>query len=326
MRGYAKRSSLKWRERLIFSLVIGCVCLSPIPLISKVPAISSPDVNVLKVGRAVFEQSCSVGYCHGKAGRVGGGPRLRGKNWDSDYLIKVIEDGVPNSSMAGWKSRLSGEEILAVVAYIGTLSKLGPNDPEPPLHSDVTSSDLSAPTPLKRVASQPITDNQASGENHSSVMTGDPEKGKLLFFDLSDDLNCAACHRFNSNATNVGPDLSGIAGRSAREILKDIILPDSVSTAAGQLFSLTTHDGEKLEAVKVSESSTRTKVYDVTSLPPVLRSIKTDQIKSFELLRPSAMPDTYGQRYTLVQLLDIIAFLKSTNGETTEPVTINDLF
>ena len=323
MRGYAKRSSLKWRERLIFSLVSGCLCFSPTLLTAEVPAVSPPFINNIKVGRAVFEQSCSVGYCHGKGGRAGRGPRLRGKNWDQDYLIKVIEDGVPNSSMAGWKSRLSGEEIRAVVAYIGTLSKLGPSDPEPPLPSDVTSSDLSPPTPLNRPASQPITDNQPSGENKPSDMTGDPEKGKALFFDLSDELNCAACHRFNSNGTNVGPDLSGIAGRSAREILKDIILPDSVSTAAGQLFSLTTHDDEQLEAVKVGESSTRTKVYDVTSLPPVLRSIKTDQIKSFELIRPSAMPDTYGQRYTLVQLLDIIAFLKSAEGES---VTMNDLF
>ena len=84
-----------------------------------------------------------------------------------------------------WDRVRSGEEIRAVVAYIGTLSKLGPNDPEPPLPSDVTSSDLSTPTPLNRPASQPITDNQPLGENHSSVMTGDPEKGKLLFFDLS---------------------------------------------------------------------------------------------------------------------------------------------
>lgn len=323
MRGYATRSGLIWLERLIFSLVSVCMCFSPTLLLSEETTVLSPDINILKMGRAVFEQSCSVGYCHGKAGRAGRGPRLRGKIWDNNYLIQVIEDGVPYSSMAGWKSRLSGEEIRAVVAYIGTLSKLGPNDPEPPLPSDVTSSDLSTPTPLNRPASQPITDNQPSGENHSSVMTGDPEKGKLLFFDLSDKLNCAACHRFNSNGKNVGPDLSGIAGRSAREILKDIILPDAVSTAAGQLFSLTTHDDEQLEAVKVGESSTRTKVYDVTSLPPVLRSIKTDQIKSFELIRPSAMPDTYGQRYTLVQLLDIIAFLKSAEGES---VTMNDLF
>jgi putative heme-binding domain-containing protein len=288
-----------------------------------VPIASTADINFLKMGRAKFEQSCSVGYCHGKAGRAGRGPRLRGKNWDSKYLIKVIENGVPNSSMAGWKSRLSGEETRAIAAYIGTLSKLGPNDPEPPLTDYILSSDFSIPAPLHRPAPKPVTDNQPADENDPSVIKGDPVKGKALFFDLSDDLNCAACHRFNSNGTNVGPDLSGISGRSAREMLKDIILPNAVSTDAGQLFSLTTLEGEQLEVVKVGVSSTRTKVYDVTSLPPVLRSIKTDQIKSFELIRPSAMPETYGQRYTLVQLLDLIAFLKSSEGE---PVTMNDLF
>ena len=188
MHGYATRSGLIWLERFIFRLISVCMCFSPTLLISEETTVMSPDVNFLKMGRAVFEQSCSVGYCHGKAGRAGRGPRLRGKVWDNNYLIKVIEEGVPYSSMAGWKSRLSGEEIRAVVAYIGTLSKLGTNDPEPPLPSDVTSSDLSTPSPLNSPASQPITDNLPSRENHSSVMTGDPEKGKLLFFDIRDFL------------------------------------------------------------------------------------------------------------------------------------------
>lgn len=307
-----------WLERLIFSFPIGCVCFSPTLLTADVPAVTPPYINNLKVGRAVFEQSCSVGYCHGKGGRAGRGPRLRGKNWDQDYLIKVIEEGIPNSSMAGWKSRLSGDKIQAIVAYIGTLSKLGPSDPEPPLTGD-----LDPPAPLIRDESQLITDNQPASENNSSVMMGNSEKGKALFFDLSDELNCAVCHWVSGSGTKVGPNLSSISGRSARDILKDIILPDAVSTAAGQLYSLTTQDGEQLDAVKVSESSTRIKVYDVTRLPPVLRSIKIDQIKSFEIKRPSAMPEIYGQRYTLVQLLDIIAFLKSSEGA---PVTMNDLF
>ena len=298
-------------DRLLFSLVILFLCFSFAQATEDVSPVSSPNIDIISLGSAVFAQSCSVGYCHGKAGRAGRGPRLRGKSWDSAYLIKVIEEGIPSSSMAGWKNRLSEKEIQAVVTYIGTLSNLGPNDPDPILRGEKTPPTLSSPAMIKQPASQP------------SGTVGDPVVGKELFFNLSDKLNCAVCHRFNSSGTNVGPDLSSITGRSAKEILKDIILPNAITTEAGQLFSMTTSDGEQLEVVKVGESATRVKVYDVTSLPPVLRSIKTDQIISFELKRPSAMPETYGQRFTLAQLLDIIAFLKSSDGE---PVTLNDLF
>ena len=301
-------------DRLLFSLVLLYLCSSFAPVNTDASPVSTTEIEIISVGSAVFAQSCSVGYCHGKAGRAGRGPRLRGKSWDSDYLIKVIEEGIPTSSMAGWKGRLSEKEIRAVVAYIGTLSTLGPNDPDPLLGGEITPPTLSTPATVTRPASQP------------SATVGDPAKGKALFFDLSDELNCALCHRLNSKGTNVAPDLSGISGRSAKEILKDIILPSAVTTEAGQLFSMTTHDGEQLEVVKVGESSTRVKVYDLTSFPPVLRTIKKEHIQSFELKRPSAMPETYGQRYTLKQLLDIIAFLKSSEGGKAEPVSLTDLF
>ena len=93
MDGYINKSNLMWLERLILSLLIGAVYYYPNSLISEIPVVSSQDINFLKLGRAIFEQSCAVGYCHGKAGRAGRGPRLRGKEWESNYLIKVIENG-----------------------------------------------------------------------------------------------------------------------------------------------------------------------------------------------------------------------------------------
>ena len=326
MDGYINKSNLMWLERLILSLLIGAVYYYPNSLISEIPVVSSQDINFLKLGRAIFEQSCAVGYCHGKAGRAGRGPRLRGKEWDSKYLIKVIENGIPNSSMPGWKSRLSTMEIQGVAAYIETLSKLAPNDPEPSLTSIVMSSNLSTSAQLKKPESQLTPEMLPSDKNHTYTIMGNPVKGKALFFDIGDKFNCNACHRFNSKGINVGPDLRDISKKPVREILKDIILPDVNSTTSGHLFLLTTQDGEQLEAVKVSESATRIKIFDVTSLPPVLRSFKIEQVKSLEFKRPSAMPETYGQRYTLIQLLDIIAFLKSTDTETTESVFLNDLF
>ena len=155
---------------------------------------------------------------------------------------------------------------------------------------------------------------------------GDPAKGKELFFDISDNMNCAACHRINGKGSGVGPDLSHVSERSPREIFKDIILPNAVVPQAGQLVELITQDGERLEVMRVEESSSRVKVYDVSSSPPVLRSIKKEQIRSLRASDRSAMPETYAQRYTLLELLDLISFLKTPKSGPAADVALTDIF
>ena len=57
------------------------------------------DPQLIARGSALFAQSCSVGYCHGVAGKAGRGPRLRGREWDKNYLFKVTSEGIPNSDV-----------------------------------------------------------------------------------------------------------------------------------------------------------------------------------------------------------------------------------
>ena len=116
-----------------------------------------------------------------------------------------------------------------------------------------------------------------------------------------------------------------VADKPAKEILKDIVLPDALVPQSGQLFELTTRDGEQLEVVRMGESTTRIKVYVVSTLPPVLRSIKKDQVLSLQPKHRSAMPQTYSQHYTLKQLLDIISFLKSTDPGAPTHLSLQDL-
>src|SRR5262245_30199558 len=106
------------------------------------------DPQVIASGATLFAKNCSVGYCHGSAGRAGRGPRLRGREWEKNYLFKVTYDGIPNSSMPAWKSRLTETEIGSIVAYILTLSKL-------------TSDKADAAGPAA-TSSSPVTQPQAS--------------------------------------------------------------------------------------------------------------------------------------------------------------------
>lgn len=286
------------------------------------PSVDLKDPAVVGAGRILFARSCSVGYCHGAEGRAGGGPRLRGKQWEPGYLYRVTAEGIPRSSMPGWKEKLSRDEIWSVVAYVMSLSDpgqsgagdtasaaaAGPGEPAP---ESGKTTDLPEPLP--------------EGGRTSAGPRGEPDKGRELFFDAADDLNCGQCHRVRGMGAAVGPDLSGLADRSARKILRDIVLPGARPSSQPVLFELTTVAGERLMVLKAGEQAQRIRVYDVTVLPPVRRTLDRDRVQSLEPQPGSPMPDTYGQRYTLKQLLDLISFLKA--GETGSPaaVTLEDL-
>jgi len=275
------------------------------------------DPQLIARGSALFAQSCSVGYCHGVAGKAGRGPRLRGREWDKNYLFKVTFEGIPNSSMPAWKGRLTESEIGAVVAYVLTLSKL-------------TFDSAEAPVPPTSAASGPATASEASSTRPElspaeGSFYGNPEKGKALFFDSGNDWHCAACHRISGSGASVGPELSGAKSKSVKELFIEIVLPSARLSPDRPFLSITTKSGEQIQAVKSEESASHIKLYDIGNLPAVLRNLPKDQIQKLDIQSRSAMPANYGEMYTVKQLLDIIAFLKAGGGGPAQVVSLNDL-
>jgi len=80
---------------------------------------SLDDEAVIQEGAALFTQSCAV-YCHGPKGIGGRGPRLRGRQFDKDYLFNTISNG--RDLMPPFKEIYTREEIWKLVAYVLSLS------------------------------------------------------------------------------------------------------------------------------------------------------------------------------------------------------------
>jgi mono/diheme cytochrome c family protein len=80
---------------------------------------SLDDEAVIQEGAALFTQSCAV-YCHGPKGIGGRGPRLRGRQFDKDYLFNIISNG--RDLMPPFKEVYTREEIWKLVAYVLSLS------------------------------------------------------------------------------------------------------------------------------------------------------------------------------------------------------------
>lgn len=135
-------------------------------------------------GNKIFHQTCAVGYCHGVGGAASRGPRLRGRTFARDYLVKVTRDGIPNSAMPPWKDKLSEDDIKVVVAYVMTLANAGPSGGAPPTPGG---------------ASQAVPE-----------FVGPPEvkRGRDLFFDAARGVRCGSCHMLGGSGVAVGPNLA----------------------------------------------------------------------------------------------------------------------
>jgi putative heme-binding domain-containing protein len=246
------------------------------------------DAETIARGKAIFSTTCGIGYCHGKEGRAGRGPRLAGRKFDPEYLFQTISNGVGDSLMPAFQSRLSTVEIWSVVAYILALSG-GPAPAAAPPASRPPNSGLKA---------------------EKDPNAGDPEAGRAIFFDSSHPKGCANCHRFQGKGADIAADLTPIASRPAREILREIVEPDA--RRAAEAVTVLTKSGERFTGLKKQENRDLIRLYDMASEPPVLRTIYKDQIESVTVEKRSLMPGDYGRLLTSRQLLDLVSFLKST--------------
>ena len=142
----------------------------------------------------------------------------RGREWDKNYLFKVTFEGIPNSSMPAWKDRLTeagdrrgrGVRSNAFETDFGQCRGSGALQPRLP---------ACLPPLLKRP--QPSRNRRRA----DGSFFGNPEKGKALFFDSSNDWHCGACHKIGGTGASVGPDLNGVRSKAVKDLFIDIVLP-----------------------------------------------------------------------------------------------------
>jgi putative heme-binding domain-containing protein len=268
------------------------------------------DSQFIAEGSTLFARSCGNAYCHGTGGVGGGAPRLRGKGLDAAYLFKTIANGIPGTGMLSFKAELSEEQIRKLVAFIMADAKTGSARSEAPF----------ADKPSPRSPTVPV--NSAAPAAASSL-AGDAQAGRGLFFESGQAKSCQSCHSFAGEGTPIGPDLSKLGTRSARELFLNIIMMRENTDSRYATVSVTLKNGDKIRGVKKEEDSESIRVYDTAELPAVLRTVQKIDVVKVESRDESVMPKDYASIYTMKQLLDLVTFLKSS--ESKSPVTLKDL-
>jgi putative heme-binding domain-containing protein len=254
-------------------------------LAAQTPQVKLDDPAVIARGQKTFSATCGIYFCHGTGGQGGRAPHLAGRKWDPAAVFKLVQEGSSNRLMPSFKDQLSDDQIWSVIAYVLTLGS------------------GASPPPIPAPPSEPAVPTKPADPNN-----GDPEAGRALFFDASSARHCSICHQYGGRGTPVGPDLTAVSKRPASEILQDILDPDA--RLAAQPVTVVTKTGENVMGMPRQETRDLLRIYDLRSLPPVLRTIYKDQIASTTPEKKSPMPGDYGQTLSRKQLLDLVAFLK----------------
>jgi mono/diheme cytochrome c family protein len=198
-------------------------------------------------GEKVFAQSCATGYCHGARGTSAGAPRLAGRGFDQAYITSTVTRGLPGTAMPAFGATLSRADLAAVVAYVAGLNGIA--------------------NPSVNLGPGP----GAAGPPEKAL-SPDAEQGRALFFDAIRGFGrCSTCHEVNGVGISVTTPITRIPADAAA--LRALATPD-IQTA--------TVDNEAMPALIVSQGQTRALFYDLTSAPPVLRTVDPSTLKVAE--------------------------------------------
>jgi putative heme-binding domain-containing protein len=132
--------------------------------------------------------------------------------------------------------------------------------------------------------------------------------------------NCYACHHFAGEGGNVGPDLTGLAGRfSPRDILESVLEPSKVISDQYAASVITTTNGKVIEGRITNYSGDGITVNTNMQDPNATVTVNRNNIESMELSKVSMMPTSLLNTLHEEELLDLMAFLLS-RGDSHNPM------
>ncbi len=146
------------------------------------------------------------------------------------------------------------------------------------------------------------TDRQAVLDEMLSLADrrGDVAAGRAVF-----EKQCGKCHRHGDLGVAIGPDLTGIALRSRREILADVLDPNRSVEGNFRQYLVETVDGRVLTGLLLSENQTSVEVLDSQAQRQV---VLREQIESLTASNKSVMPEGF-EKLPATELVDLLEFL-----------------
>ncbi|MDB6151935.1 MAG: heme-binding protein, partial [Chthoniobacteraceae bacterium] len=137
------------------------------------------------------------------------------------------------------------------------------------------------------------------------------EQGKAMFTSTL----CSACHHFNGEGGNVGPDITGAGSRySVRDLLENIVDPSKVISDQYGSEQIELKDGSLIIGRVASEEKGKLSVMTSPLTPDVQMTINAADIKSRAVYPVSMMPPGLINTLNSEELLDLLAYVQSAGN------------
>jgi quinoprotein glucose dehydrogenase len=138
-----------------------------------------------------------------------------------------------------------------------------------------------------------------------ALVGGDAEEGERVFFQRA-AVSCVRCHKVKGVGGEVGPDLTGIAGRQNREYLLEAIVDPNKQIAKGfETVVLTLKNGQSRVGVLKGEDAAGVRLMTAEGQ---LLVVPRDQIDERETGK-SAMPEDLAGKLSRPEVRDLVEFL-----------------
>src|SRR5207244_11295273 len=138
---------------------------------------------------------------------------------------------------------------------------------------------------------------------------GSPERGAKLFTELG----CVQCHRMGKTGGAVGPDLTDVATRMAKQpspreaLLIELIEPSKVIDEKYRTHVLTLDSGRQLAGVIVSQTPEAVRIAANPAKPDEISEIPRTRIEEMRVTDVSMMPTGLLDALKQGEILDLLA-------------------
>lgn len=219
----------------------------------------------------------------------------------TDYLVESLLD--PGAHVVqGYKNempnpmrppiKLSPDEVKAVVAYLQSLG------------GAVDVGAIKLP-----VSAQALATAAVSADEMKPYLPGDQKKGEALFFSPDSNAGCGKCHRVGPRGSDVGPDLSHVAGtRDLRFIIESMLEPSKEIASGFEPILIITKEGQYITGILKKEDASAIELID--SQGRVAR-VARDRIQQKAPQKKSLMPENFGDILTVDEFHDLLAYLQT---------------
>ena len=129
---------------------------------------------------------------------------------------------------------------------------------------------------------------------------------------------CSKCHTHSGEGTRIGPDLTGMAVHTKKELLTHIIDPSRSVEGNFRVYSVVLTDGRVMNGLLASESKTAVEIFDAEGKK---HAIQRDDIEELIASTKSLMPEGFEKQVKPEEIANLLEFL--TQRGKYLPIPIN---